>query len=320
MGAFFRALLDVLGYFIDDSVMPVLSRIAFLLLLLFGLGLGLSAVAQEKPAEQSASPPALQLNYPDHTGGLERLGKDIIKALKDGDTTHASALMHSLLLPDSKTWYAKIFGEVNAEALSEKYEEVSKDLPAHLEVLFAKFVDEHATSVSAKRFDASCNDDNAGDFTFGVLQARLEPIPLYELRFASGERFYRLWAIAYVGGAFRFVGDLRPPSYFARDNAVARTFRRITIGGNIQAAKVVKRVQPVYPEHARREHLQGTVKLHAIIAKDGSIQDLRVLSGACSLAQASFDAVRQWRYQPTLFNGQPVEVDTTIDVIFALNY
>ena len=205
-----------------------------------------------------------------------------------------------------------------------------KDIPAQLEVRFAKYLDERATSVSAKRYEGSCNDDNAGELTFGVLQGRTEPIPLYELRFATGDRFYRLWALAYVERAFRFVGDLRPPESFSRprspgtpgDNHGApaeQATYRITMGGNVVAAKVINRVTPHYPEVASRECLQGTVRLHAIIGKDGTIQRLQVLKGHCSLAEASLEAVRQWRYRPTLFNGQPVEVDTTIDVIFTLN-
>jgi protein TonB len=59
--------------------------------------------------------------------------------------------------------------------------------------------------------------------------------------------------------------------------------------------------------------------LHAIIAKDGTVQQLEVMSGHPLLVQAALDAVRQWRYQPTLLNGEPVEVDTTVDVIFSLN-
>jgi len=59
--------------------------------------------------------------------------------------------------------------------------------------------------------------------------------------------------------------------------------------------------------------------LHAIISKDGTIKELEVVSGHPLLQQAALDAVRQWRYQPTLLNGEPVEVDTTIDVIFSLN-
>jgi protein TonB len=88
----------------------------------------------------------------------------------------------------------------------------------------------------------------------------------------------------------------------------------------VQAAKLIKRVQPTYPMLAREEHLSGTVRLHAIIGTDGSVQSLHVARGPCSLAKASIDAVRQWRYQPTMINGVPVEVDTEIDVIFNLSW
>src|SRR2546425_2465156 len=93
----------------------------------------------------------------------------------------------------------------------------------------------------------------------------------------------------------------------------------LKVGGNVQAARIVNRVQPVYPPLARQTRISGTVRLHAIIGQDGTIQSLEVLSGHPLLQQAALDAVRQWRYQPTLLNGDPVEVDTTIDVIFALN-
>jgi len=93
----------------------------------------------------------------------------------------------------------------------------------------------------------------------------------------------------------------------------------LKVGGNVQAARILNRVQPVYPPLARQTRISGTVRLHAIISKDGSIQQLEVQSGHPLLQQNALDAVRQWRYQPTLLNGEPVEVDTTIDVIFSLN-
>jgi protein TonB len=93
----------------------------------------------------------------------------------------------------------------------------------------------------------------------------------------------------------------------------------LRVGGNVQAARILNRVQPMYPPLARQTRISGTVRLHAIISKDGSIQQLEVMSGHPLLQQAALDAVRQWRYQPTLLNGDPVEVDTTIDVIFSLN-
>jgi periplasmic protein TonB len=93
----------------------------------------------------------------------------------------------------------------------------------------------------------------------------------------------------------------------------------LRVGGNVQAARIINRVQPVYPALARQTRISGTVRLHAIIGKDGTIQQLEVMSGHPLLQQNALEAVRQWRYQPTLLNGEPVEVDTTIDVIFSLN-
>jgi len=93
---------------------------------------------------------------------------------------------------------------------------------------------------------------------------------------------------------------------------------RIRVGGNVQAAKMIRQVQPSYPQIAKKAHVQGTVVLHAVISKDGSVQELTYVSGPPLLMPAALEAVRQWKYQPTLLNGEPVEVDTTISVIFTI--
>ncbi len=77
-------------------------------------------------------------------------------------------------------------------------------------------------------------------------------------------------------------------------------------------------VAPVYPALARQARISGQVRLEAIIAKNGRIENLQVLSGHPLLVQAALDAVRQWVYRPTLLNGDPVEVVTLIDVNFGL--
>ena len=94
---------------------------------------------------------------------------------------------------------------------------------------------------------------------------------------------------------------------------------RIRVGGNVQQARLVSQPKPLYPPLAKQARIQGLVKLQAIIAKDGTIVQLEVLSGHPLLVQSAMDAVRQWRYQPTLLNGEPVEVVTTIDVVFTLS-
>jgi len=75
----------------------------------------------------------------------------------------------------------------------------------------------------------------------------------------------------------------------------------------------------VYPPLAKAARVQGTVKFEAVIGKDGSIQNLHMISGPPLLVQAAMQAVQQWKYRPTLLNGEPVEVITTIDVNFTLS-
>ena len=98
----------------------------------------------------------------------------------------------------------------------------------------------------------------------------------------------------------------------------AKAPSRIRVGGQVEAAKLIYKPTPEYPPLAKMARIQGTVRLEAVIAKDGTIQDLKVLSGHPLLVQAALDAVKQWRYQPTLLNGDPVEVVTEIDVNFTL--
>ena len=114
-----------------------------------------------------------------------------------------------------------------------------------------------------------------------------------------------------IGGVIGGMGTAPPPPKPVQ--------QRIRQGGSVQAALLVNKVQPVYPPLARQTRISGTVRLHAIISKTGTVQQLEVLSGHPLLVRAAMDAVQQWRYKPTLLNGEPVEVDTTIDVIFSLN-
>ena len=92
----------------------------------------------------------------------------------------------------------------------------------------------------------------------------------------------------------------------------------IRVGGNVQQANLLRQVQPIYPPIAKTAHISGTVVLHAIISKDGTIEQLEYISGPPLLMKNAMDAVRQWRYRPTMLNGEPVEVDTTVSVVFTL--
>jgi TonB family protein len=95
---------------------------------------------------------------------------------------------------------------------------------------------------------------------------------------------------------------------------------RLRLGGEVQASKLVNKVMPVYPASAKTAGVQGTVILHAVIGMDGRPLSLRVMNNHIDpeLARAAIEAVSQWRYRPTLLNGEPIEIDTTIMVNFSL--
>lgn len=96
--------------------------------------------------------------------------------------------------------------------------------------------------------------------------------------------------------------------------------KRLRVGGNAEQANLIKKVQPTYPAEAKAARVQGTVELEMVISKEGEPLDLRVIrSPSDDLTQSALEAVRQWRYKPTLLNGNPVEIITDVIVNYTLS-
>jgi len=94
---------------------------------------------------------------------------------------------------------------------------------------------------------------------------------------------------------------------------------RVRVSQGVSQGLLIHKVQPAYPPLARQARVQGTVVLQALIGKDGTIQNLHVVSGHPMLTGSALEAVKQWRYKPYYLNGEPVEVETTINVNFTLS-
>jgi TonB family protein len=258
-------------------------------------------------------------NYPDTQDGLEHFAKDLLKAHKPGNQSdEVQRLVQSLALPNPREWFSKVFGEHAYELLAQAYSRNQTALLREVDAAVVTAARDGYREIWAKKYEKSC-DDSAGELTFPLLMARVTPVPLYELRMTNASSFRRISVFAHVDGTFRYVGPLNIPNEFAPAKD-AKPPARIEVKGDVQAAKTLKKVSPSYPDAARREGLEGTVRLHAIIGKDGGVEQVRVIRGYCSLSEVSLPAVKQWRYTPTLLNGEPVEVDTTIDVIFSLRH
>jgi len=104
----------------------------------------------------------------------------------------------------------------------------------------------------------------------------------------------------------------------ARNNLPTVSVDRVRVSSGVASGNLINKVQPTYPPIARTNRIAGQVVLHALISKSGKIENLQVVSGHPMLTQSAIEAVRQWKYKPYLLNGEPVEVETTIQVNFNL--
>jgi periplasmic protein TonB len=93
----------------------------------------------------------------------------------------------------------------------------------------------------------------------------------------------------------------------------------IRVSGMVEEGLLIKRTIPIYPPIALASHIEGTVVLQATISRSGTIANLHIISGPMMLQEAAKNAVQQWQYRPYLLSGEPVEVETTVNVIFKLN-
>jgi len=257
---------------------------------------------------------------------MERLRSQMTTALaaRQGEPAKLKEIGRSWIIPDYELWFKAMFEEEQGAKMGAAYganlEPMGKMLPKLLEWLAQKegeIVVEDAKTLP-KRSDSWC-----GEKLESLLKGDLA---LYRVSVgkadSSGLQSGRVAGyFALVAGDYRrldcpSLGLGQPPSSGPQPHQLTGPLR---VGGNVQAARILRRVAPVYPRDAVAAHISGTVRLHVIIGKDGSMKQLEIVSGPPALREAAFDAVRQWKYQTTLLNGEPVEVDTTIDVFFTIN-
>lgn len=178
------------------------------------------------------------------------------------------------------------------------------------------------------RVERTALTDGAGDYSFAALptgpydwEARARGFMVARrvnvaVEARSSRRLDAVLRVGAVAEAIQVLGESLPGAAAARPEAPPR---RVRVGGQVQASKMLRFRPPQYPEAGRARGAQGEVLLHAVIRKDGNLGELGVLASPdADLAQAALEAVRNWRYLPTLLNGEPVEVETTITVSFHL--
>ncbi len=281
--------------------MKIRSFITFGLLLVGGL-----ATSQAIWAQACSS-------YSNSSADLTRLIEELHQAAKENDRKRFDRTAEPLFFAGHEAWFKEVFGERLGGYASRMYGARAAQFANGMYEAFQRLELQGLTEPQVQLVDEPCGR-LVLTVESPVLFARKKRAPLYSVRYKRNRKFITIGLFVFADEGFRYVGkvDLGPVNDVADLNL-------LKVEQNAQVRKLLNRVQPGYPEAARRARLQGRVRLQAIVDAQGAVQALRLISGHCWLAQAAIEAVRQWRYEPTFVNGSPVEVTTTIEVIFTLS-
>lgn len=281
------------------------TRLVRPLIVLLFVWLSLNALRSQTAADST---------YPDSKVGLQRLLQDILDATKKGDKQRVASLLKSTEVPNCDAWLHQMYKSDSADSWMGLCD--SKILASEQESmkeLFAGFAKEGG-EFSIRRV----NDDlqgGEGGLESGMVNGGRLPLEVYfaawkspnQSKEAKGESIGYFY---FLDGGFRW------------DSLIS--FSKVKIShAKFVPAKLIKKVDPVYPPDALAQHITGTVRVYYVIGGDGAVYNAHALSGEWlsedpSLRKAAEDAVIQWRYEPATMDGQPIQTNAvTVDLKFS---
>lgn len=282
-----------------------------------------SATARTRRANGHEPNPSV---YTNSESGLRHLIQDSIAAAKANDQAKLAELTNSMVLPSPEEWFLKVFGAEWGSVYAKLYKENQGRASANLANIFSEATAQKFSILQVREFKNSC-DFSADKDEYPMLAARVVPEPFSVVRFAKGQDVRTLRFLAYVDGGFRFLGLLRVPADLYPGIAKSMGLKPgastppdpLVVAENVQRAKKIQDVAPIYPLEGRMNHVEGTVVLHSIIETDGTVGDVRVMMGQCPFAIATVRAIKQWKFSPTLADGVAVRTSTIWEVNFNLS-
>jgi TonB family protein len=239
-------------------------------------------------------------SYPNTPDGLRQLLLELLRLARTDDPAKLRIEITAMEIPDYENWFAHAFGQENGQKLGDKYEESLKANELHFEMLWIELAKQHGL-ISIDKLDP--------EIAFGIPSGTLDAYRASWKKTddSAGPDNQSIGVFYFVDGKFRVDGSRHDVRVLSSNKT-----------GPVTLGKLLNRIQPVYPPLARQTRIQGTVAVNAIVRKDGTVEVQNVGAGHPLLAQAAIDAVRQWRYEPTTINGEPVDIETKIYVSFAL--
>lgn len=292
-------------------------RISHLLKLTFTLlAISLSAPNSIRPQENATSPPTQALaasTYLNTPEGLQKLLQEVLAAAKSGDEERVTTFLKDMEIPNCEAWLHKMYESDKADSWMGLCD--AKTLASNeksMQELFADLVKEEGEISTRKVND---NPQPGKGMEWGWLQAIRQPLDIYfaSWKLSNGPKDSRGEPIGYfmfIDGGFRWDSDIQ--------------FLKPKIStAKLVPAKLLKKVDPVYPPEAASQHNSGTVRVYYVIGGDGAVYNAHAISGEGlssdpSLRKAAEEAVIQWRYQPATLDGKPIQTNAvTVDITFS---
>jgi TonB family protein len=294
-------------------------KIAFVLSLATTILLRTPAeAATERSSVQERASVATSPEYPETTEGLKKLLEDWLAALKSGDSAKSDAILKSVAIPDHATWFAKTFGYSDGPSLEVAYSQLQPGSEDRWKIFGFRSIEAERMIVKVSVYTKPSDTQNA--LLAAALTAEKQPTTFYCAEFVKSvdeTSSSRIGCFVYVGGGFRFLdqGVLQALSTAPRSTGP----KQLRLLRDTPGLKLIQNVPPVYPDDAKKNKVEGVVRLYIEVQKDGTVGAVHVMDGDPRLSAATIAAVKQWRYEPRLVDGNPVEIHVVVEVPFRLD-
>lgn len=270
-----------------------------------------SASASSSNEIDEASAQQTSTSIAESADGLQSQLETIIAAATGDDSKHYGDLVSQLKVPDAPDWFSAAFGEEAGPKVAASYANSWGAYQDQITRIFQEVGKTHPKRVFVK--ESSANSPSVSDpFLQAVLKGVKSRAVLYTAAAGKEREITTLPGVyVYAQGAFRIVNW---GAFYALPNVKSP---RIRVGTTVAMSQIIHQVNPTMSAEVREQQLQGTVVLHIVIDRDGNVSQVQPVSGPDLLIHDATEAVRQWRFRLTFLNGDPVEVDTTVNINFS---
>jgi TonB family protein len=275
-----------------------------LLILIYSANLKSAPKSQELRSEAVA--PSVEI----HPNGLRRLLTDLLNSKKAGDAQAFKALTDGLVVPNHNQWFSETFGALRGAAMDSVYE---KQLGGSKEGLASQFDQMRAAESVDFIIRLAADQPDSNDPVAVGLHKFLKTSQVFYIADwtkVGDTKESRIGYFVFVENSFRFL----------QQDLLAGLAAPVRVRDDVfMKDKITNKVMPMYPRMALEHRLSGTVLVRIIVGTDGRVRQVQVISGHPLLAAAVPGAVRQWHYKPTSVMGEPVEVETSLRVVFSFD-